>query len=84
MAGSCNIITDYKAPPSLVKDSLLKPLTLLKGTLLHGCFLNYINLAKHHIYSNFSYCLVWMLSLKKLQNEIESLQKGALRFLLNN
>lgn len=46
MAGSCNIITDYKAPPSLVKDPLLKPLTLLKGTLLHGCFLNYVNVTE--------------------------------------
>ena len=46
MAESCNIITDYKAPPSVVKDPPLKPLTLLKGTLLHGCFLNYINVTE--------------------------------------
>ena len=42
-------------------------------------------LVNSFIYSNFSYCpLVWAFSRKKSQNKIESLQKRALRFLLNN
>ena len=42
-------------------------------------------LVNSFIYSNFNYCpLVWMLSHKKSLNKIESLHKGALRFLLND
>ena len=42
-------------------------------------------LVKSFIYKNFNYCLlVWMLSHKKLLDKIESSQKRALRFLLND
>ena len=42
-----------------------------KKTLINSCF-----------YSNFNYSsLVWMFSSAKLSNKVESLQKGALRFL---
>ena len=42
-------------------------------------------LVNSFIYSNFTYCpLVWMLSHKKSLNKIESLNKRALRFLLND
>ena len=42
-------------------------------------------LFKSFIYKNFNYCLlVWMLSHKKLLDKIESSQKRALRFLLND
>ena len=43
-------------------------------------------LVNSFIYSNFDYCplLAWMLSHKKSLDKIESLQKRALRFLLND
>ena len=42
-------------------------------------------LVNSYFYSNFNYCpLVWMFSSAKSLNKIESLQKGALRYLYND